>query len=160
MYAKTWTAAVFIVAAAAVVTAVAIAGHDAAQQRIAITSPSGNSDAFVLTPLTAGPIKRDSGTSTYCCWTRRFIHRDGQAIEINNPLRTLDGKRGTFTWRAHIEWVDLNSRYSIGTGTWRIVRGTGAYAHLEGHGRIGIVTAGADGHGLADRAEGLVDLRG
>jgi hypothetical protein len=153
MQTKTWAAAAFIVAAAAV-TEVAAAGHTAAQQRVAITSPHGNSALFVLTPLTTGPIARDSGTATACCWTRRFIQRDGQAIEINNPLRTFTGKHGTFTWRAQIGWVDLDNGYSIGTGRWTIVRGTGAYAHLEGHGRIAII------EGVADRAEGLVDLGG
>ena len=37
-----------------------------------------------------------------------------------------------------------------------VLRGTGAYAHLEGHGRVAIVDR--DHHGVADRAEGLVDL--
>ena len=140
--------------AAAGMTAIASAGHtDAATERVAITSPHGNSDLFVLKPLTPGPIAHDAGTAIACCWTHRFIQRDGQAIEINNPLRTFTGKHGTFTWRAQISWVDLDNGYSIGTGTFKIVRGTGAYAHLEGHGRIAIV------QGLADRADGLLDLR-
>ena len=145
--------------AAALLTGIATAGRAAAPQRIAITSPHGNSELFVLTPLTSGPVVRDAGTATACCWSRRFTQRDGQAIEIDNPLRTFEGKRGTFTWRAQIAWVDLDRGYSIGTGTWKIVRGTGAYAHLEGHGRIAIIT-GANEQGVADRAEGLVHLRG
>ena len=152
------SAAAALVVAVAVVTGVATAGH-AAKQRIAIVSPGGNTGVFVLTPLTSGPIVRDSGTATACCWTRRFIQRDGQSIEINDPLRTFVGKRGTFTWRAQIEWVDLEKGYAIGTGPWKIVRGTGAYAHLEGHGRIAIIT-GANERNLADRAEGLVNLGG
>lgn len=155
MHIKLAAATALIVAAT--VTGLAIAGRTSTSQRIAITSPHGNSAAFVLTPLTAGPVGRDSGTATACCWTQRFIQRDGQSIELNNPLRTFEGKRGTFVWRASIGWVDLDSGYSVGTGTWKIVRGTGAYAHLEGHGRISIVT-GPNDQGLADRAEGLVDL--
>jgi hypothetical protein len=146
-------------AATAIVTGVATAGPAAVQQRIAITSPRGNSAAFVLTPLTSGPIVRDSGTATACCWTGRFIRRDGQAIEIDNPLRTFEGKRGTFVWRARIAWVDPGNGYSVGTGTWKIVRGTGEYAHLEGHGRVAVITDAND-QGVANRAEGLVDLRG
>jgi hypothetical protein len=147
--------------AAALLTGVATAGRGAAAapQRVAITSPHGNSDLFVLTPLTSGPVVRDAGTATACCWTRQFVQRDGQAIEIDNPLRTFQGKRGTFTWRAQISWVDLEGGYAIGTGTWKILRGTGAYSHLEGHGRIAIIT-GANDQGVADRAEGLVGLRG
>jgi hypothetical protein len=158
MHAKTWAAAAFVVTAA-VVTGVATAGHAIVQQRIAIVSPRGNTGVFVLTPLTSGPITRDSGTATACCWTRRFIKRDGQAIEINNPLRTFESKRGTFVWRASIAWVDAGSGYYVGTGTWKIVHGTGAYAHLEGHGRVANI-GNANDQGVADRAEGLVDLRG
>jgi len=156
---RTLSAMVALSVVAALLTGVATAGGGTASQRIAITSPHGNSALFVLTPLTSGPVVRDAGTATACCWSRQLAQRDGQAIEINNPLRTFEGKRGTFTWRAEIAWVDLERGYSIGTGTWKIVRGTGAYAHLEGHGRIAIIT-GANEQGVADRAEGLVDRRG
>lgn len=159
MHTKLSVAGAAFFVAAAVVTGVATAGHAAVQQRIAITSPSGNSGAFVLTPLTSGPIRRDSGTATACCWTRQFIQRDGQAIEIDNPLRTFEGKRGTFVWRARIAWVNPGNGYSVGNGTWKIVHGTGAYAHLEGHGRVALITDATD-QGVANRAEGLVDLRG
>jgi hypothetical protein len=117
-------------------------------------NPGRNAAAFALIPLRSSPIKANSGTATSCCWTRRFIQRDGQSIEIDNPLRTFEGKRV----RAHIAWVDLGSGYSVGTGTWKIVRGAGAYAHLEGHGRIALITDANDQGPV--RAEGLVDLRG
>jgi hypothetical protein len=150
-------AAALVVAAAFVLTGIASAGHTAAHQRIAIVS-SGNDRTFVLTPLTSGPVMRDSGTATSCCWTRRFVQRDGQSVEIDNPLRTFEGRQGTLAWRARITWVDLGNGHSVGTGTWKIVRGTGAYARIQGHGRIALIT-GASGHGPV-RAEGLVDLRG
>jgi hypothetical protein len=145
--------------AAAVVTGVAAAGHTAGRERIAITTASGSSDTFVLIPLASGPIGRDSGTATACCWSRRFVKRDGQAIEIDNPLRTFVGKRGTFTWRGQIEWVDPGNGYSVGTGTWKIVRGTGSYAHLQGHGRLALIT-GPGEQDVTNRAEGLVDVGG
>jgi hypothetical protein len=153
MHTRLAVAAAALALAAAITTGIASAGHAASAERVAIISPHGNSGLFVLTPLTPGPIVRDAGTATACCWTQRFIRRDGQSIEINNPLRTFTGKHGTFTMRAQIGWVDLDGGYSIGTGTWKIVRATGAYAHLEGHGRIAIITA------VAERAEGLLDLR-
>jgi hypothetical protein len=159
MHAKLSATAAALVVAGAVATGGATAGHTATAERVAITSPHGNSAVFVLTPLTPGPIERDAGTATSCCWTRRFIQPDGQAVEINNPLRTFTGKNGTFTWRAQIGWVDLDSGFSIGTGTWKIVRGSGAYAHLQGHGRLAIISGPTD-QGVANRAEGLVDLRG
>jgi hypothetical protein len=131
------------------------AGQTSVQQRIAITSPDGNSNAFVLTPLTPGPIVRDSGSASYCCITPRYIQRDGQSIEIDNPLKTFVGKRGTFVWRARIEWVDLDGGWSVGTGTWKIVHGTGAYEHLEGHGRLAVIQGQAL---VGPDAEGLVHL--
>jgi hypothetical protein len=132
------------------------AGPTSAQQRIAITSPNGNSNAFVLTPLTPGPIVRDSGTASNCCITPRFIHRDGQSIEIDNPTKSFIGRRGTFVWRAQIEWVNLDHGYSVGTGTWKIVLGTGAYKHLEGHGRLAVIMGNQ--REVGPDAQGLVHL--
>jgi hypothetical protein len=148
-------AAAFV--AAAIVAGSATADQTSAQQRIAITSPNGNANLFVLTPLTPGPIVRDSGTATWCCMTQRFIQRDGQSIEIDNPLKTFNGKHGTFVWRAQIDWVQLDNGDSVGTGTWKIVGGTGAYNHLEGHGRVAVIdggsqSAGPDAEGLVHRA--------
>jgi hypothetical protein len=148
-------AAAFV--AAAIVAGAAIAGQTSAQQRIAITSPNGNSNAFVLTPLTPGPIVRDSGTASYCCITPRFVHRDGQSIEIDNPTKSFLGKRGTFVWLAQIDWVNLDHGWSVGTGTWKIVLGTGAYKHLEGHGRLAVI-GGPGGQVEGPDAEGLVHL--
>ena len=147
-----------VLGAVTVFAGTAAAGPRSVVERVAITSPKGNSVLFVLTPLTSGPVAPDSGSASACCWSRRFVKRDGQAAEIDNPLRTFVGKHGTFVWRAQIAWVDLEN-YSIGTGTWRIVRGTGVYAHMHGHGRLAIVDDSAE-NGLADRAEGLVSLGG
>lgn len=149
--------AVTCIVAATVLTAVAAASPASSRQRIAITDVKGSSAAFVLTPLTAGPIARDSGTATACCWTRNFITRDGQAIEIDAPVvRTFVGKHGTFTWRASIDWLDAGNGYEVGTGAWKIVHGTGAYKHLEGNGHV-TLSSPPQGLGSA-RAEGLVDL--
>jgi hypothetical protein len=148
-----------LVVAATVVTGAASAGHTVALQRIAISFPKGSTDAFVLTPLAAGPIKRDSGSSSACCWTQRFFQRDGQAIEVDNPLHTFVGKRGTFTWRAQVSFLNAGHGYYAMDGTWKIVRGTGAYKHLTGHGRL----AGVDDPGdIVElfRAEGLLSLGG
>jgi hypothetical protein len=149
--------AVACLVVATVLTAVATASPVAKKQRIAITAPGGNTDRFVLAPLTHSPLAHDSGTASSCCWTRRFTTRDGQSIETDAPvIRTFSGKHGTFTWRASIDWVDAGNGYLVGTGTWRIVRGTGVYTHLEGNGRIAL-SSPPEGSGSA-RAEGLVDL--
>jgi hypothetical protein len=54
--------------------------------------------------------------------------------------------------RHRIEWVDAGNGYTVGTGTWTIVRGTGAYAHVTGGGRSayswlprGFISARAEG---------------
>jgi hypothetical protein len=40
-----------------------------------------------------------------------------------------------------------------------ITKGTGAYAHLEGHGRQAFVQKTAKSQDVADKAEGLVRIR-
>jgi len=142
--------------AAAALTSAAAAGPSATRQRVAITAKKGDVHSFVLTALTRGLVASDSGTMTDCCWTERVVVRNGQKIESNDPLLTFTGKRGTFVYRARIEWVDAGNGYGIGTGTWKIVRGTGAYKRLKGSGR----TAGSwPSEGLVSwRAEGYFRL--
>lgn len=146
-----------LVAAGAVLAGMAVAGSAGKEQRIAI-AVQGKSSTFVLTPLTSGAVARDSGTANWCCWTRRFRTHDGQSVEIDNPKVVFTGKRGTFTWREKVTWVDLDDDYSVGTGVWTITRGTGAYAHLRGTGRIGVVQRTSDGSVLASKSEGVVRL--
>jgi len=144
--------------AAAVVSAGAAAGPGPLGQRIAITYSDGTADGFVLRPIAPGPVAADSGTTSACCWGDHWIKRDGQEIEVNDPLKTFYGNHGRFAYRARIEWVDAGNGYSVGTGTWRIVSGTGVYSHLEGGGRLALSWPPA---GLASwRAEGLVRLKG
>jgi hypothetical protein len=126
------TAVVALAAAAVTLASVAAAGQVAAKERIAIQVKGAS---FVLTPLTSGAIKSDTGTTAFCCWTSRSIVRDGQSIDVNNPQMTLTGKRGTIVARNRIEFVDLPAGWAVFTGTWQVVRGTGAYAGLSGGGR-------------------------
>jgi hypothetical protein len=125
------TAIAALAVAAVTLTAVASAGSTTTKQLVTIqVTKSG----FVLTPLTAGPIKPDTGPASFCCWTQRFITRNGQAIEINNPKMTLTGKNGTLVTRNVIGWIDVPNGYSVFTGTWKIIGATGAYAGLTGGG--------------------------
>jgi hypothetical protein len=118
---------------AATLAAVAAAEPVAAKQRVAIQEKGQAS--FVLTPLTPGAIKRDTGTASFCCWTERHIMRDGQAIAINDPEITLTLKRGTLVVRNRIGFVDIPDGWAVFTGTWKVIRGTGDYAGLSGGGR-------------------------
>jgi hypothetical protein len=128
------TAVAVLAAVAVTLAAVAVAGPVAAKQRIAIEVKGAN-ESFVLTPLTSGAIKLDTGTATFCCWSSHRIMRDGQAIEVNNPQMTLTGKRGTLVARNQVEWVDVAAGWAVFTGTWKVIRATGDYAGLSGGGR-------------------------
>jgi hypothetical protein len=121
-----------IATAAITLSAVASASSAPAKQRVIITQ---NGAGFVLSPRTSGPIKPDTGTANFCCWTRRSMTQDGEDIELNNPQMTLAGKHGTLVARNQIAWVDIPDGQSVFTGTWKVIRGTGAYAGLTGGGR-------------------------
>jgi hypothetical protein len=127
------TAIAALAALAIALAAVAAAGPVAAKQRVVIQL--GADDSFVLTPLTPGAVKPDTGTVSFCCWVQRHTMRDGQAVEINDPRMTLTGNRGTLVTRNRIEWVDVANGVAIFTGTWKVTRGTGDYAGLSGGGR-------------------------
>jgi len=133
------TAIAALAALAVTLTAVASAGSAKAKQRVALQVTS-DGRGFVLTPLTSGAVKPDTGTATFCCWTQRTIMRHGESIEINNPRMTLTGKLGTLVARNKIGWIDVPDGLSVFTGSWKVVRGTGAYAGLAGGGRGAGVT--------------------
>jgi hypothetical protein len=61
--------------------------------------------------------------------------RHGESIDINNPRMTLTGKLGTLVARNRIGWIEVPDGLLVFTGTWKVVRGTGAYAGLAGGGR-------------------------
>ena len=128
-------------AAAVTLTAVAAAGPEAAKQRVVITSGASQTNQvapFVLTPLQAGALKRDSGTLTASA-SGRTVMRNGQRIEIYVNVGTYKGKLGSLVTRHRTEYVDGGNGYHVGTGTWKVVRGTGQYAQITGGGRSGTV---------------------
>jgi hypothetical protein len=138
-----------VLAAAVTLTTVAAAGPEAAKKRVAIDLKIAPSETFVLSPLQAGALKRDSGrittVSQVLAMRGRDVMRDGQKVRIyNGALWTLEGKRGTLTIRERSEWVDVGSDVnrdafpdSVALGTWKVVRGTGQYAKIAGGGRSG-----------------------
>ena len=128
------TAVAALGVATAALASVAAAGPAATKQQVAIQMNGGAH--FVLSPLKSGAIKRDTGTAAFCCWSSRHITRDGQEIDINDPQMTLTARNGTLVARNRIEWVDLPDGWAVFTGTWKVIRGTGAYAGLSGGGRV------------------------
>src|SRR3954451_13127882 len=125
------TAVAALAAIAVTLVTVAAAAPVAAKQNVAIQIKGA---FFVLTPLTSGALERDSGTVAFCCWSSQHVVRDGQAIDISTPQMTLTDKHGTLVARNRIEWVDLPDGWSIFTGTWKAVGGTGSYGSLSGRG--------------------------
>lgn len=151
-------------AVAVTMTAVAAAGPAAAKQRVAINMKIYPKKTFVLTPLPAGPLKRDSGSiASERDAQGRGVMRNGQKVTIyDGQIWTLTGKQGTLTIRERTEWVDVsneNTRYGyppgVAFGTWTVVRGTGQYAQVTGGGRSG--HAGLGNPWLA-RQEGVLTV--
>src|SRR5215211_4195487 len=110
-------------AAAVTLTAVAAAGPEAAKQRVVITSGASQTNQvapFVLTPLQAGALKRDSGTLTASA-SGRTVMRDGQRIEIYVNVGTYKGKLGSLMTRHRTEYVDGGDRYHGRRAEWHCV---------------------------------------
>ena len=156
-------------AAAVTMTSVAAAGPAATKQRVAINmkfcSPGKSQKTFVLTPLQAGPLKRDSGTISFNFLSipPRDVMRDGQKVTIyDGGVATLTGRLGTLTIRERTEWVHLEQDGNgdgeldtIAIGTWKVMRGTGRYAGIVGKGRNGHAGLGCPWYA---RYEGLLTV--
>jgi hypothetical protein len=131
-----------VLVAAVTLAAVAAAGPDAARQRVAITTQAAETtpaSPFVLTPLHAGALKRDSGMQTGAIPPERVVMREGQRVSIYHGVVTLEGNRGNLVIRYRSEYVEAGNGYHVGAGTWKVVRGTGQYAGATGGGRSGDV---------------------
>ena len=128
-----------VLVSAVTLTSVAAAGPAAAKQRVAIETKILPEGTFVLTPLRAGVLKRDSGTVTgnWRSITGRDVTRNGQRVTIYNGLWTFTGKRGTLRIRERNEWVDVGYDDGVAIGIWKVVRGTGQYARVAGSGGSG-----------------------
>jgi hypothetical protein len=131
--------------AAVTLTSVAAAGPGVAKQRVAISIKNPEGGTFVLTPLQAGTLKRDSGTVRVVFNEEPTVTREGQNVTVYRNSYTLQGKRGSISIRERSEWVSVSTEKAPGTdytpgvgmGTWKVVNGTGAYAKVTGGGRSG-----------------------
>lgn len=138
--------AVFVALAAAVmVTSVASASADATKQRVQIDMKIFPDKTFVLAPLEAGALKRDSGTHN--CNEDTDLGgamRDGQeTFPQECRAWVFTGKRGKLVLRSRFTWVEAGGPYNVATGTWKVVRGTGQYARVTGGGRSATVGVGS-----------------
>jgi hypothetical protein len=115
-------------------------------------SPMGT---FVLYALTDGPLELDSGRYTLAAAEKPHIVRNGQGIAVYIAVETLTGKRGSFVIRWRVEFVGAGEGSTVGTGTWSLVRGTGAYAGASGGGRLAAVVMTPRGF-TSSQCEGFV----
>jgi hypothetical protein len=145
-------------------TSVATARPSATKQQVEITAKGVNAAhqlaplKFVLTPLGTGALKPDSGSETSVVANQRTVTRDGQTANIVTWISTCKGKRGSFVMRVRIEHVDAGNGFHIGTGTWRFVRGTGAYAGITGGGRVANAWVDFGSQALSERRDGFLTL--
>src|SRR5687768_3333417 len=105
-------AVLLALAVAVTLTSVSAAGPDATKQRVAIDMKIFPQGTFVLTPLQAGTLTRDSGTisGNWRSIPGRNVMRDGQRVTIfNGAVWTLTGKQGILTIRDRNEWVDVGN---------------------------------------------------
>ena len=159
---KTSSLCLAALAAAVTLTATAAAGPDTAKQRVAISMKGLENGTFVLTPLQAGTLKRDSGTVSLVYNDPATVMREGQRIDVYRNTYTLKGKRGNLSIRERTEVClglerevpGLDFTPGVGIGTWKVVGGTGSYAKVTGGGRSGM-----QGHPCSCAKRASVTLR-
>jgi hypothetical protein len=104
------------------------------RQLVRITS-KGGVGGFVLAPEESGTLERDSGYVSWGPESQRFITREGLPVEVNDVNAILVGTRGRLVVHLRLEWFDSGNKYFAASGTWELVRGTGAYSGHKGGGR-------------------------
>jgi hypothetical protein len=152
---RTHQAVLGALAVGVTVVSIASAAPVATKQRVAFDAKILPEGTFVLTPLQAGALKRDSGSfggpwrSAKC----RDELRDGQSVMSCTGIWTLTGKRGTLTIRELNEWVDVGYDDGVAVGNWKVVRGTSQYARVTGSGGSGHAGLGSPWYA---RSEGFL----
>jgi hypothetical protein len=121
------------------------------EQKMAFGAREGR---FVLHVLTPGPVGTDTGSFAHRDGARTGTIRGGQGVARYLLLTQYSGKHGSFLVRQQLELVAAGNSYTVGTGTWSIVGGAGAYAGMIGSGRQGSVLT--DRGVTLSQSEGLV----
>lgn len=93
---------------------------------------------FVLDPLGKGSLEQDSGKERSIIAKQRAVLRHGQLVDLITWVTTCKGKRGNIVFRARMTHIDAGHANGdqIAAGTWRVLRGTGAYAGMTGGGQV------------------------
>lgn len=139
----------------------AVSDAEAAGQRVMIETDGVDGPGpggFDLIPQESGALERDSGTES-SVWNDRVVLRKGQRVVITKGVETLAGERGTLKLRFRIGWVEAGSGQHVGTGTWKVVRGTGQYAKVTGGGRSGGVWSERGPMPWSGRSDGFLAVQ-
>jgi hypothetical protein len=124
-------------------TALAGSGASAARkQRIAIdivmnkpVVDKPDAGTFILSPLTPGPLEADRGTVAIPGLGGGTTLRNGMTVMSVGMGRDLKGRHGTFGLPVQFDENEMQNGVRVHVGTWKIVRGTGAYSGVSGSGR-------------------------
>ena len=137
---RTLTAAVALLAVAAIFVTVAAGGTGSTRQRVSIDITGADPFGYQLVRGRDGRNRTDAGSATFCCWDSWNITRAGAKVEVTNPRITLtsEGGRGqsALTIRERIEWTPLSDGWSVFKGTWKVVGSSGGYRGFKGHGLV------------------------
>lgn len=124
-----------------VLAGIAAATGTAKKQRVVIDMKERPGiGSFELTPYTAGPLEDDSGKYTWVIRSKKTGRTEGQDWERVVADVTYEGKNGTFVAREIDTLVDAALGKRVVTGTWKLLRGTGAYENVKGSGRLAAAT--------------------
>ena len=131
-------AAVAVTLVGVTLVAVASGGAAASKQRVAIDGKfilGSETGTFKLISLSGGALKADSGAFTGSGnLSQPVVRKNGQEVTLISGTDTYTGKNGTLIVAQRVEGVAAGRGYSIDTGTWKVVSGTGAYAGYTGGG--------------------------
>jgi hypothetical protein len=90
-----------------------------------------------LLPMTSGRVASDKGTYTWKTTIDTKGVKDGQSYRHVVATVTFKGANGSFVVREDDTLVSASASHTVVTGTWKLVRGTEAYAGATGGGRLG-----------------------
>jgi hypothetical protein len=135
-------------------TLVPVAGGATQRAQRVVIESRGSVFAYTLESVGAGQqLPSDAGKVSWTGSTSHKLTRDGQSLEVETILGSFAGKRGRFDARFRIEWTSAGNGFRVGSATWTVRAGTGAYASLTGEGRS--TTVIRPGGKSTMRAEGL-----
>ena len=149
-----------VAVATAVIASAASGGPSAQKQRVAIEGRlvlATNKGTWTLVPLSAGPLKKDSGTLVGGGNVLPPVIRDGQKVTVIIGKDVLTGKRGSFVMTQRVTSVLAGRGETADTGTWKFQPGTGAYKGVKGGGGFAASCCAKTGI-LYSRQEGFLTI--